>query len=189
MRFLSTLRFPCHAPVLSGDDEFSRPDHNRDRPRVRTPTGSHCACGDKAVADLRLSCKFAREMCVAPISAHSAPASETAGGAERAARRPGGRDPVPARRDSRRHPPCSSASWSTQAFRFRGEADRQLSRATLAITSIASGWSERTLSESAPLSSQARKRSLMRAGGPTNDLRSTHSSGTAAIASFLRPAR
>jgi hypothetical protein len=33
---------------------------------------------------------------------------------------------------------------------------RQFSRAALAITSMASGWRDRTLSESAPLSSQAR---------------------------------
>ena len=40
----------------------------------------------------------------------------------------------------------------------RGQASQQaqFSRAACAITSIASGWRERTLSESAPQSSQAR---------------------------------
>src|SRR5580698_2330412 len=62
-------------------------------------------------------------------------------------------------------------------------------RAASAITSIASGWRERTVTALAPLSSQARNRSLIRARGPTRDFKSTHSSGTAAVASSLRCAR
>src|SRR6478735_7700415 len=45
---------------------------------------------------------------------------------------------------------------SADAKGWRHDAYGSFSRAALAITSMASGWSDRTLSESAPLSSQAR---------------------------------
>ena len=46
--------------------------------------------------------------------------------------------------------PRVAGAWSIRAL------TTQFSRAALAITSMASGWRDRTLSETAPLSSQAR---------------------------------